>query len=53
MPVRKARAAWQGDLPNGKGKVELESENTAKNYNFNTRFENGEGSNPEERWRSR
>lgn len=46
MPTRKATAVWQGGLKgNGtfKGQTGL-----GGSYNFSSRFENGQGSNPEE-----
>ncbi len=46
---RKATAVWQGNLKEGKGVISTES--TVLNqtqYSFNTRFENGKGTNPEE-----
>jgi osmotically inducible protein OsmC len=46
---RKASAIWEGDLKSGKGSISTES-GVLKNtqYSFNTRFENGIGTNPEE-----
>jgi len=47
--IRKASAVWQGDLKGGKGTVSTDSgvlSNTQ--YSFNTRFDNGKGTNPEE-----
>ena len=46
---RKASAAWEGGLKDGKGKLSTASgvlSNTQ--YSFATRFENGVGTNPEE-----
>lgn len=46
---RNASAHWQGDLKQGKGTLSAESgalENQP--YGFNTRFEDGAGTNPEE-----
>lgn len=46
---RKASAIWQGGLKDGKGTVSTGSgvlQNTA--YSFGTRFENEQGTNPEE-----
>ncbi len=46
---RKASAAWQGGLKDGKGTLSADSgvlEETP--YSFNTRFENTPGTNPEE-----
>ncbi len=48
MPVRKAKATWEGNLINGKGIVEVESGLFKGLYSFLTRFEEGEGTNPEE-----
>jgi lipoyl-dependent peroxiredoxin len=46
---RNASAHWAGDLKTGKGTVSTESGVLAKaQYSFNTRFENGAGTNPEE-----
>jgi osmotically inducible protein OsmC len=46
---RKASALWQGDLKSGKGKISTDS-GVLKDtqYSFSTRFENGNGTNPEE-----
>jgi lipoyl-dependent peroxiredoxin len=46
---RSANAHWQGDLKSGKGAVSTAS-GTLKDqqYSFQTRFENGTGTNPEE-----
>lgn len=47
--TRTADAAWQGDLRGGKGQISTPSgvlQNDA--YSFVTRFENAEGTNPEE-----
>jgi osmotically inducible protein OsmC len=47
--VRKASAVWKGSLKEGKGTISSESgvlSNTP--YSFSTRFENAEGTNPEE-----
>lgn len=42
-------ARWQGDLKTGKGVVSTESGAlTDQPYGFNTRFEDGAGTNPEE-----
>jgi osmotically inducible protein OsmC len=46
MPVRKAHAQWEGNLTDGKGIVKFGSFSGA--YSFASRFENGEGTNPEE-----
>lgn len=46
---RKASAAWNGSLKEGKGTISTSS-GALKNtqYSFGTRFENGPGTNPEE-----
>ncbi len=48
MPVRNADAVWEGNLKNGKGRVELGSGLFKGNYSFGSRFEQGPGTNPEE-----
>jgi osmotically inducible protein OsmC len=46
---RNGSANWSGDLKSGKGKVSTESGALKDQpYGFNTRFENGSGTNPEE-----
>ncbi len=46
---RKGSAVWNGGLKDGKGTVSTESGALAeKQYSFNTRFEDGKGTNPEE-----
>ena len=46
---RKATAAWQGGLKDGKGRISTDS-GVLKDaqYSFSTRFESGIGTNPEE-----
>lgn len=46
--MRKANAVWRGDLPNGNGKMSLESGAFEGSYSFDSRFADGKGSNPEE-----
>jgi lipoyl-dependent peroxiredoxin len=49
MPIRKANAVWKGNLKEGNGNINTESgvlKNTA--YNFVSRFETGNETNPEE-----
>jgi osmotically inducible protein OsmC len=46
MPIRKANAIWNGDLKSGKGTMKFGSFEGP--YSFSSRFENGQGSNPEE-----
>jgi osmotically inducible protein OsmC len=48
MPTRSADATWTGNLPNGSGAMRLESGAYEGDYSFRSRFEDGEGSNPEE-----
>jgi osmotically inducible protein OsmC len=48
MQVRNAVAVWEGNLKNGKGKMELGSGACKGNYTFASRFEHGQGTNPEE-----
>lgn len=48
MAVRKANATWEGGLKSGKGNVKLGSGAFQGNYSFRSRFEEGEGTNPEE-----
>jgi osmotically inducible protein OsmC len=46
---RKASAAWQGGLKDGKGKISTASGVLSDTqYSFSTRFEEGIGTNPEE-----
>lgn len=46
---RSADARWQGSLENGKGSITTESGVLSDTqYSFNTRFEQGNGTNPEE-----
>jgi lipoyl-dependent peroxiredoxin len=46
MAVRKAEAAWNGNLKEGKGNVKFGS--FSGPYSFASRFEDGQGTNPEE-----
>ncbi|SMO96602.1 OsmC family protein [Gracilimonas mengyeensis] len=48
MPTKKADAKWTGDLKSGSGTMKLESGSYEGKYSFATRFEDKEGSNPEE-----
>lgn len=46
---RKASAHWQGNLKEGKGTISTESGVLKQTqYSFSARFENGQGTNPEE-----
>jgi osmotically inducible protein OsmC len=49
MMKRKGSAEWRGDLKNGQGAVSTESGALSdKPYSFTSRFEDGQGTNPEE-----
>jgi osmotically inducible protein OsmC len=48
MPIRTSDATWTGDLKSGKGIVRLGGGAWEGQYNFSSRFEDGEGTNPEE-----
>ena len=48
MPTRNAEAVWEGDLKSGKGTVTLGSGAFSGPYSFQSRFESGAGTNPEE-----
>jgi lipoyl-dependent peroxiredoxin len=48
MPKRTAQAEWSGDLPGGKGKMAFGGGAFEGQYSFGSRFEEGEGTNPEE-----
>ncbi|MGN6369891.1 MAG: OsmC family protein [Phycisphaerae bacterium] len=48
MITRHAEATWNGDLMKGKGTVKSNSGVVNHPYSFQTRFENGPGTNPEE-----
>lgn len=48
MSLKKAEATWEGDLKSGNGVMKLESGAYEGAYTFASRFENGQGSNPEE-----
>ncbi len=48
MPVRTAEARWEGNLREGQGRVKLGSGAYDGAYSFVSRFEQGEGTNPEE-----
>ena len=47
MPVRKAKATWEGGLKGGDGKFEGAA-GIGGRFSFASRFEHGTGSNPEE-----
>ena len=48
MITRNAHARWNGDLKQGHGEITLGDNGTQIPYGFSSRFENGQGSNPEE-----
>ena len=48
MPNRKASAVWEGGLKGGKGTFQGETRGIGGNYSFDSRFQEGTGSNPEE-----
>jgi lipoyl-dependent peroxiredoxin len=48
MPVRTAEARWQRSLQDGSGTMRLGSGAFEGSYSFNSRMENGTGTNPEE-----
>lgn len=48
MPTRKANAVWEGSLQEGKGQMKLGSGAFEGAYSFQSRFESGSGTNPEE-----
>jgi lipoyl-dependent peroxiredoxin len=48
MPIRSAKAQWQGDFKRGAGSVSTETGVLDSPYNAAGRFESGTGTNPEE-----
>jgi osmotically inducible protein OsmC len=48
MPRRRASARWEGSLTEGKGTMRMASGAYEGPYSFQSRFEEGEGTNPEE-----
>lgn len=48
MAVRNASAVWEGDLRGGSGTMSLGSGAFDGVYSFRSRFEDGDGTNPEE-----
>jgi lipoyl-dependent peroxiredoxin len=48
MPKRKADARWEGSLQDGNGTMRMASGSYEGPYTFESRFEEGEGTNPEE-----
>ena len=48
MPTRSGSAVWRGDLQNGHGNLTVGDGVFEGAYSFKSRFEEGEGTNPEE-----
>ena len=48
MPVRSADATWKGSLEQGQGSMKLGSGAFEGGFSFRSRFEAGDGTNPEE-----
>ncbi len=48
MTVRKSEAVWEGNLKEGKGRMRLGSGAYEGPFSFQSRFESGSGTNPEE-----
>ena len=48
MPVRTSEATWEGDLRDGSGEMTVGDGVYRGAYTFASRFEQGEGTNPEE-----
>ena len=48
MPKRKADARWEGSLEEGHGTMQMATGSYEGPYSFQSRFEEGDGTNPEE-----
>jgi lipoyl-dependent peroxiredoxin len=48
MPTRKAQARWEGSLQDGQGTMRMQTGAFEGPYSFQSRFEEGDGTNPEE-----
>jgi osmotically inducible protein OsmC len=48
MPKRKAQARWEGSLQDGNGTMRMATGSYEGPYSFQSRFEEGDGTNPEE-----
>jgi len=48
MPTRNGSAQWRGDLQGGEGTLKVGESSYEGPYSFKSRFEEGEGTNPEE-----
>src|SRR5215204_1161909 len=48
MPTRTANARWNGSLQEGNGTMRMKSGSYEGPYSFQSRFQEGDGTNPEE-----
>lgn len=48
MSIHKSSARWNGNLPEGNGKLVVGEGSWEGNFSFKSRFENGKGTSPEE-----
>ena len=48
MPTRRAQARWEGSLQGGRGTMRMATGAYEGPYSFQSRFEEGDGTNPEE-----
>jgi len=48
MPTRSAHARWEGSIKQGKGRIDFGDGAFSGAYSFASRFEDGNGTNPEE-----
>ena len=48
MPKRRAQARWEGSLQEGRGTMSMATGSYEGPYSFQSRFEEGDGTNPEE-----
>ena len=48
MPARTSKAVWNGDLQSGTGQMVVGNNAYTGDFSFKSRFEEGEGTNPEE-----
>ena len=48
MPTSQSKAVWNGDLKSGKGTMSIGKKGTPAPFGFASRFESGDGYNPEE-----
>ncbi|HSO20504.1 MAG TPA: OsmC family protein [Desulfosarcina sp.] len=48
MPMRTAQAIWKGTLKDGKGTMSIGRDGKEFEYSYPSRFESGNGTNPEE-----